>query len=130
MRKYLTSFLIALSFVVAELHCFWINDTRVQNWILQRPTPMTIGWNVKHASDQLIWILVALSLLFYRPNRHNRTTVKVFVLWTIFDTCVYFVNFKTAGYGAMYLWLIAAWVIIFYGKRIGEYIYKTLHHST
>lgn len=59
-------------------------------------------------------------------NRVNKEAVTVYLIWVILDTVVYFVNYKTYGYGAMYLWLAAITILVHFGKDISRYLWKTL----
>lgn len=88
---------------------------------------MLIQWNVKFLGEQVLWIMIAAAFYLYRPNRVNYTSAKVFLIWTIIDLINYVHNYKMINYGPVYLWLAAFWLLIFYGKVIGKYIWKTLH---
>lgn len=118
--KYATTILLALSFIVAEIHTFWHNDSTVENWILGVDRPMPRNWNIKYAGDQAVWILVGIAMFCYGYSRNlaNRTSVTVFLIWCVADTCLYFYNFKTFGYGIIYWALLAMWLLLFWvGKH-------------
>lgn len=129
MMRYATTYLLALSFIVTELHNLWANDTRIQNWILRGHHPMSIQWNMWYLSHQVLWIVFAIAMFYYGkyPNRANKISVKVFIIWTILDTWLYIYNFKQIDYGYSYLWLSAISVLFFWGKDIAKYFWKTLH---
>jgi hypothetical protein len=118
MKKYAVTFLLCATFMISEIHTFWSGNNIVQNWIWYRPTPMLVQWNVKFAMDQLVWMVIALTIILYgktrSQNKINHTSVIVFLLWCVFDTFSYFYNYKTFGYFATYFWIIGWWVIIYY----------------
>jgi hypothetical protein len=115
-RKYLTTLFIALSFLVSEAHTFWHNTRDVQNWIICRYVPMELHWNIKYAGDQVVWILIAAALLTYIPNRVNKTSARIFLIWTIIDTLLYFINYKQGPYGLAYFGLAGLWLVLYYRK--------------
>lgn len=118
MRKYLSTWLLGLIYIVSVVPCWFKHDLRVQNWIIDRPTPMAVAWNIKYACDELNWVLAGLMAILYvkTPNRVNITSMRVFLLWCILDCFSYFYNYKTTGYFAMYFSLPAAWLVIYYRK--------------
>jgi len=81
---------------------------------------MTLQWNFKYAADQLYYILMGFAILFYKPNRINKTSVMTYVLYCIADMVSYFINYKTseAFYKVEYLLLIIVWILIY--KRNGS----------
>lgn len=125
MRKYATSFILLAALTVGELHSLWANDTRVQNWILTEYRPMVMAWNVTFAGMQLTIILYFVAWLLYRSNKVNRTTVLAFFWFAIFDTIVYFYNYKIRDFGQMYYWFAAFWVISYYWKN--NWLWNKLH---
>lgn len=118
LKKYAVGLLLASTFFIAELHNFWAGDPRMQNWIVAAYKPMTIQWNVKYASDQLNWILIIFAMFLYgfpfSRNRFNHEIVIIYLAWVIFDTVLYFYNFKTVGYGVVYLCLGAIIALVHY----------------
>lgn len=86
-----------------------------QNWYLGKYDPMYVSWNVRYAVDQLQWIIVPLICLSYgkTPNRVNRTSMIVFLLWAFFDTISYFYNDKTRGYYIVWALLALSWWITY-----------------
>jgi hypothetical protein len=118
MRKYATTFLIGLTLLVNEIHTFWERKpVSIQNWIIDAYKPMTVQWNVKYASDQLNFILFAFALLLYVPNRANRSTAITLVCYAFLDTIAYFYNYKTFGYGLIYLILAGIWNLSFFWHK-------------
>lgn len=130
-KRYLTTYLLAMAYVVAELHTFWHNDQTVQNWILRSFHPMKVNWNIYFASQQAMSILISFAMLTYgltiSRNRVNKVSVQTFIVWCIIDTLLYFYNFKEEKYAHTYFWLAAIWLFLFYGKRITAYIWGVLH---
>lgn len=112
-KPYYTTLLIWLSLLTGELHSLWENSTAKANWILTEKREMLIEWNVKYATDELWFILMAWAMLLYKPNRINRTTVAAYLYFCIVDMCMYFYNYKREGYAAIYTFLLIAWVIIY-----------------
>lgn len=130
MRKYLPAFLIGAIYIVSVAPVFWYNDPVVVNWIWKNPRPMPIGWAMKYTADQLNWILIALAAYFLGvyPNRVNKTSMIVFLLWCILDCFAYFYNYKQIGYFAMYFWLPVAWLLIYYWRsKYSEKLWQILH---
>lgn len=113
MKTYATTLLLWLALLVGELHTLWEDSTKEVNWILSEKVMMPIQWNVKYAGDELMGILVALSIVFYRGNRINNTAAKVFFLYYIADCVFYFYNFKREGYDWIYTFLMISWIIIY-----------------
>ncbi len=122
MSKYMPTFYLCVMYIVSVIPAFWDDDARIQNWILCNPKPMAVAWNVRFAASQLLWIVCALMVNAYGvdkcQNKINRTSMKVFLCWCIFDTIAYFYNYKTFGYFATYFWLVPAWLLIHYWKII------------
>ena len=102
MRRNATWIILALTLPLCELHTFWHGDGRTSNWIIDRPTPMLIEWNVKYAVSQITVILYFLAWLLYVPTRSNKVIVRAFFAVALLDTMLYFWNYKTDGYGYVY----------------------------
>lgn len=118
MKKYRTTLLIWASLLIGELHSLWEKCTTNQNWILTKKVVMPIEWNVKYVSDEVWFIMMALAILFYEKNRINRTTVLAYTAFCIIDMFMYFYNYKREGYGAVYTFLLIAWILIYnYGSE-------------
>jgi|GEM_PF-3033726 len=119
MRKYLTTILLASTFLIAEIHTFWERSSIAPvNWIYAREVPMSVQWNIKLAGLQLIYIIYGLALLCYVPNRVNRTTAITFTIFCVVDTALYFYNYKTFNYGYVYFFVALFWLVLFYWYRI------------
>lgn len=117
-RTYATTLIIWASLLIGELHTFWENSTRRENWILTKSVVMPMQWNVKYATDQAWFILMAFAIYLYLPNRINRTTALAYALFCIADTFMYFYNYKQEGYGWVYTFLLITWIIIYnHGSR-------------
>lgn len=123
MRKYLATILLILTLPIGELHTFWHNDRTVENWIINRPTPMLIQWNVKYLCDEIIPIFYFLAWYSYRPNRVNKATVSAFLLLAVLDLELYVNNFKTGRFGNVYLWFLAFWIAAMFWKGSANYIW-------
>lgn len=129
MRNWLSSIILALSLFVGELHTFWAKDTMVQNWIISEYRPMLIVWNVKFAIAEILPIMYFAAWILYRNNKVNRTTIWAFFWLAIFDTIVYFYNYKLHDFGNIYFWFAAFWALSFYGKKITNWLGKNLFHQ-
>lgn len=128
MRKVATTLILALTLTVGELHTYWQGGTTKQNWIISEYRPMLIEWNVKFAAGQLQFIMYFLAWVLYRPNRLNKTTVWAFFWLAIFDTIMYFYNYKLHDFGKIYYWFAAFWALSYYGKKINNWLWNKLNH--
>lgn len=130
MRKYISSILLSLTLFIGEIHTFWEKSfPKEQNWIIAKYVPMTVQWNIKYASMQLVVILYFLAFVLYVKNKVNRTTVLAFLILSILDTALYFYNFKTQSFGSVYLWFAFFWIWMYYGKDFYNWIWFKLHPS-
>lgn len=111
MRRYATTILLMLTLPMGEAWHFWAKDTRVVDWFYAHSQPMPIQWYVKQVADQLSVITYFIAWILYIPNRTNKSTVMAFVLLAVFDTFLYFYNYKTNGYGPAYVWFIGFWLL-------------------
>lgn len=125
-RSAATTILLSCTVLIGELHNFWSDNAQVQNWIVANPRPMLIAWNVKYLTNQITPILYFLAWILYRANRVNLTTIKCFLVFSVFDTILYFYNFKTYGYGGVYVWLIAIWAAMYNFRRWDKHLSKIL----
>lgn len=125
MKKYLTTILLASTFFISEIHTYWEKKpVVVENWIYKANKPMTVQWNVKYASMQVIYIIWFLAWIWYVPNKVNKAMVSTVFIWTILDTFMYFYNFKNYQYGPVYLWV---GIIFLTNFKVRGWIWKTLH---
>lgn len=107
MKRYLSTLLLASTLIIGEIHVLWEGGAaRVQNWIWRVPVPMPLQWNIKYVCDQVNWIIVAIAIYKYTPSRVNKSAAATYIMFQITDTLLYFYNYKTYGYGWVYLWLI------------------------
>jgi len=118
-KKYLTTALLWASLLLSEFHTFWEKASQEPvNWIISRNVPMSVQWNVKMVSDQLWYILVFVAMLFYVPNRINRSSVLAMIVFSVADTGMYFYNYKTYDYIFVYPFLFTVWILIYrYGTH-------------
>jgi len=113
MKKYATTLLIWASLIIGELHTLFEKVEGKYNWIVADYKPMKLSWNFKYAADQIWFILIGFAVLFYTPNRINKTTVQAYIAFCFVDICMYFYNYKQQGYEAIYTLLMIFWIIIF-----------------
>ena len=126
MRQYATTFVFALIMFLSGLHTFFPDTVEsVQAWQYYHKQPMTLAWNIRYLSDQVIWILYPLCALFWVNNRINRTTAKCFFLFAVMDAGMYFYNYKTTDYGLVYFWYIGFWLFIHYSA----WLWRRLKYS-
>jgi len=133
MRKYLTSILLWFSLLLSELHTFWENASKEKvNWIIGKFRPMTIQWNIKMVTDQLWYILIFVAMLYYERNRINKTTVLTFICFSVIDTAMYFINYKTYQYSIVYFILVILWILFYRAqgkkKERSSYLYEQLNY--
>lgn len=118
--KYLTTYLLASTLFIGELHTFWESDPGLEkyNWIWTVQRPMSIQWNIKYLTDQVLPIIYFIAFFYYGKthNKVNKTTVLSFLIFVSIDTFMYFYNYKTEGYWKMYLWIPVFWLIIYNWK--------------
>ncbi len=128
MRKYASSIILSLSLFLGEIHTFWEKSAvKVENWIIARHVPMTVQWNIKYAVQEFVIIFYFLAFALYVRNKVNRTTVLAFLMLAVLDTLVYFYNFKTYGFGGIYIWFVIFWIWMYYGKAAANWIYFKFH---
>lgn len=84
-----------------------------KSWILDGSHPMHTSWNIKYASEGIIWIIVvwAMYLISLNPTRINKLVIIEYFLYRILDVIFYFWNFKTTNY--WYVYLIIGTIIAF-----------------
>lgn len=111
MKKYATSLILWASLLISELHTLF--GSQLTNWILAKRVDMPLNWNIKYATDELWFVMMGFAILFYTPNRINRASVISYIVFCIIDLLMYFVNYKTEGYGAIYTALLITWIIVY-----------------
>lgn len=84
---------------------------------------MTLNWNVWFVGVNTQILVLMLAIRFWKRNKHNIITLRVFTYFGIIDYFLYFYNWKTYDYGEIYLWMIAAYFLMFYWKSITEYLW-------
>lgn len=126
MRRYSTSLLLWLTVTIGELHCLFAQVPGQYNWVWRRPTPMSLQWNVWFVGKDLNFILLLLAIGLWQRNKHNIITLRVFTYFAVIDFFLYFYNHKTYEYGKIYLWMAAAWLLMFYWKKITSYLWHQL----
>lgn len=118
MRRYAATILLSLTLFIGEVHTYWEGrPLRPQNWIWKVSREMPLQWNIKLASVQLNMILIFLAFLLYVPNRVNKATAVTFFWFAVLDTVLYFYNYKTFGYGYLYLVLAVIWLMAYFWHK-------------
>lgn len=123
-KEVLTSLILFATIFVGELHNFWAGNETVQNWILFRPTPMPIEWNVKYLIQEVLPIMYFLAWIFYKDNPVNNAVIKSFLFLSVIDLAVYLVNFKTGEFGSIYFWFIAFFLLTLKRKQLASWLDK------
>lgn len=124
MRKYLTTYILASTILIGELHNFWATDPRISNWIIIEYHPMLLQWNVKYTTDQIIPLFYLSALLLYINNKVNRIVARTFLLWSIVDIWLYFYNYKHEGYYQVYFWIAGCITISYFGDEWFNKVFK------
>lgn len=126
MRRYLTALLIYSSFTVAEIHKLFVGSPIKVKVSLLNSEPMPLQWAVKYTCDQIVYIMIALSIYYVNTLSVNRNAIKVLLCWTILDTFTYFYNYKTVAYGQMYfvLGILIVWFNVDKNK-----LFKAIHNE-
>lgn len=124
MSKYLTTWLLIISIVIAESHSYIPEPyaSKKENWILTINQTMEVRWNVWFLSDQINAILYFLAMFFYNRNKVNKTTVLTFIILCLIDLVMYVHNFKTLHYGSVYVWSLGVWAVVFYRYPLSYFI--------
>lgn len=111
MRKYATTFILALSILIGEVHTFWEGRSQEPiDLIWVRDVYMPIQWYIKLIGLQVNYTLYFLALYLYGENRINRASAVAFILFSLVDTLMFFYNYKTYGYGSAYFILLILWI--------------------
>lgn len=114
MKRYLTTLIIGATIIIGEVHTFWEHSSvKPVNWIIARSVPMTLQQNIHIALSELNFILYGFAMLFYVPNRVNKSTAITFISFCILDTLAHFYNYKTYDYWIVYLLLIIVWPLAY-----------------
>ncbi len=129
MKAYTTSILLWLALILGELHSYFPDGPETYNLILRKYVPMTANWNVWFIGVNVQWLLLIMAIRFYRHNKHNRVTIRVFTYFAIIDIFLYFYNWKTYEYGKVYIWMAAAWLLMYYWKQITAFLWLQFERS-
>lgn len=125
-RQVLTSLILFATIPLGELHTFWHNDRTVQNWIIDRPTPMLIQWNVKYLIGEILPVCYFFAWILYKKNPVNDAVIKSFLLLACMDLMMYLWNYKTgAGFGSIYFWFIVFFMFTLKRKELANWLDKS-----
>lgn len=127
MRRYAPAILIYSSFLVAELHhLFKPWASVVVKPSIFNDTLLYLPWLVKELSDMATYIMIAGAAYYMNSLRVNRNAVKVLLIWVAFDFFPYFYNYKTEGYGKMYI--ILAMLIVWFNINKDK-LFRIIHEK-
>ncbi len=114
MKQYASTLLVVISMFLGELHTFWEREPlRPQNWIYAVSREMPLQWNIKFAADQLAYLMIAIAFLLFVRNRVNMATATALTVFAVLNLGMYFYNYKTFGYGWLYIAFVIVWIIAF-----------------
>lgn len=128
MRGCITSVTLWLTAMIGELHSMFPDGPDTYNWIMRNNVPMTLNWNVWFVGINTQILLLFIAIRYWRKNKHNVLTVRVFTYFAFVDYFLYFYNWKTVDYGYIYLWMIGAYFLMFYWNNITTYLWLQLEH--
>lgn len=126
MRKYATSLILWATIIIGEVHCLFAGIPGAYNWIWRRNYPLTVQWNVWFVAKDINYILLLVAAGYWQRNRINILTLRVFTYFALIDFILYFYNYKTYEYGKVYLWMAAAWLLMYHWKKITDYLWLQL----
>lgn len=93
---------------IGELHTFWERSTKAYNGVLFKTFdyPLPIQWYVKDNCEMLNWIIISLIGFRFAKKYGNKLLIFVallYMVWRIADVPLYWINYKTSGYGYVYI---------------------------
>lgn len=114
MKKHITTWLLILSIFIAESHSYvGAAGEEIKNWGWTVKWNIPLKWHIKYLADEINAIIYFVAMLFYTPNRVNKTTVITFIILCIVDLIMYFHNYKTLHYGSVYVWSTILWGFVY-----------------
>lgn len=127
MRNNWSTIILVLTLPLGELHTFWANDTTVQNWIITEYIPMTVQWNIKFSAQELSVFAYFWAWVLWKENKVNRTTRMAFLWLAVMNVLLYFYNYKLGGFGKIYYWFAAFWIIVYKWNYFTNWLLNKLH---
>jgi len=124
-----STIILVLTLPLGELHTFWANDTSVQNWIITEYIPMTVQWNIKFSAQELSVFAYFWAWVLWKENKVNRTTRMAFLWLAVMNVLLYFYNYKLGGFGKIYYWFAAFWIIVYKWNYFTNWLSNKLHPS-
>lgn len=119
-----------LALIVGELHCYFPDGPETYNLVWRKYVPMTANWNAWFIGINVQWMLLIIAIGCWSKNKHNLITLRVFTYFGLIDFILYFYNWKTYEYGKVYIWMAAAWLLMYYKKKITGYLWLQLELLT
>src|SRR5574342_446019 len=114
--------IMAFIVLLGEVHTFWERSCIYGRWIIKYPfdVSMHIQHYIKDNGVMLNWIL--LSVFAYRlgkkPTRFSFWLLSMFIVWKCINIPVYWYNYRTFGYGWVYVVVIVIGFISYNWKKI------------
>lgn len=108
--------------ITAELHTFWERSSIAGKWIYDYPwsEPMRLQNYVNDNAGMVNWILISVFAfrLGKRPTAFSFWLLSLFIVWKCVNVPLYWYNYRTFGYGWVYVGLAALGAITYYLKFI------------
>lgn len=121
-RANLSIFLAALIVPLGEVHKAWENVRMDVDVFLLKDMKLDIQWVVLHVCNQVQLIILTYLLWVFAAAPHIPKVLRnVFLALFVFswvELIMYFVNFKTGGYGWIYYGLAGLLIILNRKKRL------------
>jgi hypothetical protein len=110
--------LYLITIPIGEIHTFW-EHSKKQYWGVLYKTfdwPYGIQWYIKDNSEMLNWVIISIiGFRFARKVGNKLLTIiaLLYVIWRIADIGLYWINYKTYGYGYVYIGLVVLGLVIY-----------------
>lgn len=117
--RILPGIFIYASFLVAELHNLFKGSAAMIKPSISGSDLMPIEWGVYYIGNEMVWAMNIVALYYMNTLKFNRNAANVLLSWVIIDVILFFLNFKTLGYGGTYL--ILAILIIWFNVDKGKF---------
>lgn len=116
--------------ILGEVHTFWEGSTITGKWIYNYPWSegMNIQNYIKDNGVMIGWILflVFVHRLGKRPTKFSFWLLELIILWKIINIPLYWYNYKTFGYGWVYIGLVVVGAITYNWKVIRKWLVSAI----
>lgn len=122
-RFKLSQFVLFIATIpIGEIHTFWEGTKKSWNHVLFYTFSFnySLQWYIKDQCEMVKWVLV--SIIIYRFSKFTQDKLLIsfaltYVFWQFYDILMYWINYKTFGYGFVYLALLLTWTLIYIRKK-------------